>query len=307
MLKEQVVQMLQERLQLSQEAEQKINTEGLDFTSVINKPWTSVSEITQYLACPRKWALSKHYPGKPSKALIQGSAFHQLLEEFYKMGQDNEEDMRCSLDEFLQTKQLPADVLPEQFIDETIKYVQAYIDYAKAYDDFEILFEEYLLITTIGNTQFKCLFDGLVWKDEQLWIMEHKTAKVVTQDHLFNDLQVVMYAAVLEGVTGLTVGGVIYNQVSKTKVPKVTRTYITFSEAEKKNAINYIATLGPIIVGERADVLNDRNRVASTVYRPSRDCSWGCDYTDLCMNINHDLPLADPIKIEAEEVEDIGD
>ena len=212
----------------------KRNKEKLAKIDQTKKTWASVSEINSYLGCQRKWALDVKYPTPKRGNLVLGSAFHHALETFYNyvpdtIGSVDEmemeqksfcvEEAKRYVDKALEeSPELASEMLGQ---DELLSnMVETYIDYANKNDDFTVIATELLIIEEVApGVLFKAFIDGLaVDKEGQYWILEHKTAKVVSQEHLDKDLQISAYIAVAEKHLEIPIQGVIYNQAKK-KIP----------------------------------------------------------------------------------------
>lgn len=200
----------------------------------INKVWASVSEINSYLGCQRKWALDVKYPTPKRGNLVLGSAFHAALEEYYNYTPDTVgtyEELRAeqlwacqevakkfvdaSLEE---APELAGELLGQEELLNTM--IETYVSFAEQNDNFNVIATELLIIEEImPGIFFKAFLDGLaVDKDGKFWILEHKTAKAVSQVHLPYDLQISAYIAVTEKHLEIPIEGVIYNQAKK-KIP----------------------------------------------------------------------------------------
>jgi hypothetical protein len=114
--------------------------------------------------------------------------------------------------------QLASELLGQDTLLESM--ITTYIDFANDNDDFSVIATEMLIIEEVApGVLFKAFIDGLaIDKEGKFWILEHKTAKVVTQVHLPYDLQISAYIAVAEKHLEIPIEGVIYNQAKK-KIP----------------------------------------------------------------------------------------
>lgn len=136
-------------------------------------------------------------------------------------------------------------------------------------------------------------FDGLV-RDEQdsggsLWIIEHKTTKRFSFDHLAIDAQADLYALAGSKLFGEEFGGLWYDFIrtkpSKSK-PNFHRIKVRRSPAALRAIEAWIATTMINMSQARPELL------APTF---DRDCFWFCSYLTLCHSIRGGVPLAPAI------------
>lgn len=188
----------------------------------------SHSQVRSYLSCRRKWKLERVYARKYKDYFTIGKLVHAGVALYYnniKNGTDH------SISEELSA-------VAQQLLDESPcheveimdslrlaqQYVKNYISYAKLYDNFrpvEIEKEWIIELDETARTACKIIVDGVVEDSNgDLFILEHKTPARVEEEHLPVDTQVTLYAALVEGILGRPVKGIIYNMIRK-KVPSV--------------------------------------------------------------------------------------
>lgn len=200
------------------------------------------SERGTFKRCPRKWwwAWVEGLTTKePSKALWFGTGWHEVLADYYQPGYKRSKDYIDKWREFCDTPDAegqyqPADDMGEEWV-ELRKLGEVMLqEYVKEYDgdkDWDVIQPEYsgqVMIPTwdgTGKIQYNFTFDG-VYRDKRtkkIRLMEHKSAKVISINHLSIDEQAGGYWAVAptilrhRGILGKrdTIQGIMYNFARK--------------------------------------------------------------------------------------------
>lgn len=241
---------------------------------------TSISEIKTFNECRRKWFFSGRNglhlrPLEQKQALFLGSAFHDVLENFYSYKDINFEDLQEKYglsDEDLklvtfQTNKYKDNVLKNDLetfniIEPELKYNFPLVDDVNLFGFIDVVYEEK--------------------KTGKFGILEHKFVKNFRSD-TYNQLdeQIKAYEMVINHFYGQCDAGVNLNQVRKLKT--------TFSHARdnykcNKNQMDYFRSQ----LEDAAREMSMLHDLKFTNYDPSPHwigCGF-CEYKDLCLKMN---------------------
>lgn len=176
------------------------------------------SMFTSWLSCRQKFDFRYNrniVPKENATALSFGSAVHEGLEAWFRTGDAElavELARRDDLSEFENAK---AKAL-----------VKAYCEHYQN-DVFKVVAVEYEFATPLTNPktrrksktwELSGKIDGVVEKDGELFILEHKTASNANCDYIDRidiDLQIAFYAIAIQELFGERVAGAIYDIIQK--------------------------------------------------------------------------------------------
>jgi hypothetical protein len=200
------------------------------------------SERSVFKRCPQRWwwsSVEGLAPKEPSKALWFGSNWHIVMADYYKPGKKRSKDYidlwRSLCDgEAGDGLYLPAHEYGQEWVDARAMGESMLTEYVKEYqgdktwDVIQTEMSGSVMVPTWDGTdkfQYNFTFDGVYrdTKSRKINLMEHKTAKAISINHLTLDDQGLSYWAVAgtilrkKGVLGKGQGirGVTYNFVKK--------------------------------------------------------------------------------------------
>lgn len=183
----------------------------------------SHSQAKSYLTCRRKWQLERVYSRKYKDYFTIGKLVHAGVALYYNNIKDGTQhsivdELAAVATQMLEESPGQEESIKQCLADATI-YVMNYANFAKEHDNFKPLEIEKDYVVELDaelKTACRIIIDGLV-EDENgdLYILEHKTPARIEESHLPMDTQVTLYAALVEGMLGRPVVGIIYNMIRK--------------------------------------------------------------------------------------------
>jgi hypothetical protein len=255
------------------------------------------SRVQLFNACKRKfyWQFVENLiPERPAYHLSVGTAVHTAL-ALVHTGKSVEEALSASLKEFdtlLPKKKVPGD---EEIIEENRDIIRQLVPaYVAEYADEETpwipLGVEVAGRVEVGdNTGIYLVFrtDQIVSWNNQLWIIDHKTAKKLDLRDLMKYEMDLQFSAYVYGVTCLlqkAIAGIIVNVLVKTKVPQFARQLYTRSHEELKEFEAEFVEIGNEIRWRMARIAAGEDPKV-VFYKNTAQCfNYGtCWYRDLCL------------------------
>ena len=199
----------------------------------MNKKIITFSAARKFQSCHKSYdnRYNKHLvPLEQNETLFLGSLIHDCLEMWYKRDLND-----LSIE--IQIGRLIDEAYPMRVSDEKQKkdwhLAKAMMDgYINQYqqEDFRIIDTELEfsvpIINPITNRQSRSFelmgkVDGLVMLNNEYYIMEHKTAALITGDYIEKlpmDFQINLYAMALSRFKNIPIAGVIYNVIQKSRI-----------------------------------------------------------------------------------------
>ncbi len=183
------------------------------------------SSMHTFMSCRQKYDFryNKNIVScEKAPALSFGTAVHAGLEFWFKFGlygSSVEATTRSGIENEIDE----ADLIKAQ---ELVKaYIKKYQD-----EDFDVKEIEYTFESPVRNPKTKRIspkavysgkIDGLIEKDGELWILEHKTSSNADEDYFlckdFDD-QIALYAIAIEEIVGRPVVGALYDVIIKPRL-----------------------------------------------------------------------------------------
>lgn len=201
------------------------------------------SERHIFKRCPQRWwwqSVEGLTPKEPSKALWFGTGWHLVMAEYYQPGKKRSRDYIDLWRNFCDTPDahgvyLPAHEMGSEWVEARTLGESMLHEYVKEYqgdktwDVIQTEMSGAVMIPTwdeTGKFQYNFTFDG-VYRDtrsKRIKLMEHKTAKAISINHLTLDDQGLSYWAVAGTILrkhdvlakGQNIRGIEYNFVKKT-------------------------------------------------------------------------------------------
>lgn len=194
------------------------------------------SRLTTYQACQRKYYLTfadALVPATDPDYFTRGKLAHEVFEAYFSTPKD--EDKATYWRKALPNPEPPKDGLIDLLADvraesATVEGMfEAYRETFKE-EEFEVVHPEVKGEVTIGENILVFRADGLVAWNGQLWLLEHKTAKVINAQtwlRLHNSIQISAYLYAAQKLLGVTLRGAILT-VLKSKPPFTAERQLTF-------------------------------------------------------------------------------
>lgn len=193
------------------------------------------SRLTTYQKCQRKYFLNFEealVPATDPDYFVRGRLAHEVFEAYFSTpaGEDKATHWRIALpnpEPPAAGIDLLADVRAESTVVEGMFEV-----YRETFpeEEFEIIHPEVSGEVTIGDNKLVFRADGIVAWNKQLWLLEHKTAKVINPQtwlRLHKSIQISAYIYGVQKLLGLTLRGAILT-VLKSKPPFTAERQLTF-------------------------------------------------------------------------------
>ena len=211
----------------------------------------SISEITQYLTCPRAWhyLYQLKFRLKKSDSLFIGSALHSGLETFYKGGDPVKAYVRYIKQNVWQK---PKGFNEEKYIKEGINIMTVYKTKGTYFNPLPDWIER-REITQLRNPHtdevipipFSFKVDLVHQDGSKLFLVDHKSSSSNSTKQLeTNRIQAISYLTALRLILGKKIDGFIQNSIIKRKVPQIVPTLFRYSEDDIDyvfNIIKYVA------------------------------------------------------------------
>ena len=195
----------------------------------------SITEIMNFVRCRRMWKYKSHNmmgltPKEESNALVFGSAIHKALESYYNP--DGCTSNWISIFSEYWNNNAKSSDDEEKLHNLGVGMLQHYAVWAPSKDDFDVInLETKYEIPFSTDIIFTLKTDGIVRRDDGIWILENKTYSVEPDVDFWSlDLQTTAYPWAItqlvrnEQITGIDpdekICGVIYNGLKK-KLPTV--------------------------------------------------------------------------------------
>jgi len=263
---------------------------------------TSQSELKSWRRCPLKWFFKHCWRLRPThtgRALAIGSMVHDTLAEWSEP--PNSAEIRtCEL--LLEIfKDVYREKVASDFTDpdfEVYKLVyRVLIQYHQLYGpswDFLLVEEDFripifLREQLIGFVHGR--FDGLVrHTDDKIWVIEHKTTKRFSFDHLAIDAQADLYALAGSKLFGEAFGGLWYDFIRS----KPSRKNPNFCRIKVRRSSAALRAIEQWIAATMINMARAQPELLAPVF--DRDCFWFCDYLNLCHSIRAGVPLKSAIE-----------
>lgn len=168
-----------------------------------------------------------------------------------------------------------------------------YFDWAKANDDWNMVTAEFHFDNPLGEFRLQGYIDGIVRKQDHVWLLENKFQKQARTAHLDLDAQVGVYM-IGASLSGYKPVGVIYNIVrigsgpTALKCP-VERRFL-YRSAEGLNAkIQEIHS--------QMKEMDQFKRQGGEIYRnETQNCNWDCGFYNVCLAMNEAGDVGDTLK-----------
>jgi hypothetical protein len=234
------------------------------------------SERSVFKRCPQRWywsAVEGLAPKEPSKALWFGGNWHIVMADYYRQGKKRSKDYidlwRAVCDgEVGDGMYLPAHAYGEDWVEAKAMGESMLKEYMREYDGdkhWDVIQTEYVGAVRIptwdgtGKFQYNFTFDG-VYRDtntRKIKLMEHKTAKAISINHLSLDDQGLSYWAVANTILRKELGvlkksesirGIEYNFVKK-GMPDTRPVGPDGQRRNKPSKAQYIDALGGDVKG----------------------------------------------------------
>lgn len=200
------------------------------------------SERSTFKRCPQKWwwaYVDGLAPKEPSKALWFGTGWHEVMADYYRPGKKRSKDYIDKWRDFCDTPDAeglyqPASDMGEKWLDLRALGEVMLTEYVKEYqgdkhwDVIQTEMSGQVMIPTWdgdGKIQYNFTFDGVYRdaKSRKINLMEHKTAKAISINHLTLDDQGGSYWAVAPTILrhngvltkGENIRGIMYNFARK--------------------------------------------------------------------------------------------
>ncbi len=194
------------------------------------------SRLTTYQSCQMKYFLTFDdalVPATDPDYFTRGRLAHEVFEKYFTTpeGEDKATYWRTALPSpeppHIGLIDLMADVRAESATVEGM--FEAYRETFRE-EEFEVVHPEVKGEVTIGDNILVFRADGIVAWNGQLWLLEHKTAKVINAQtwlRLHNSIQISAYIYATQKLLGVTLRGAILT-VLKSKPPFTAERQLTF-------------------------------------------------------------------------------
>jgi hypothetical protein len=192
--------------------------------------------------CPREHAL-RHVAGlrrasSGSEALTVGWLYHLALEAYYSSLLKDADGASDEAAAWAAIRALEREPGYEETYPEVERLLAGYFETYRRQDAWKVLAVEETLSSEDEGLHYSARLDLVIEEAGRVWIVEHKTARAITPDLLSGyqlDMQILgqvwLFGRCVDLSTYPTLGGVIVNIATKTKVPKYERVRVYPSRA----------------------------------------------------------------------------
>lgn len=305
----------------------------------------SNSEIQTFKDCRRKWWLS-YYRGLTPKEhkflgpLAIGGRIHRALQDWYVPITQWRLDPRDGIELHIASDlnvihNTYGNEPPENFMKQFFKeadleriILDGYMDWLEetgADEPYQIIApEEYIEMpwsTERFDDRIAMLIGRLDVRIRHLrsgmtFFMDHKTLASIDTPLLVSDEQMLMYTLLLKSVVGDTAGA-IYNMLKKVrrsataKPPFFNRVEVSYNRHQVNTFVRHLG----IILEEISSVEEKLSRTKEpwniehhdVIYpRPTRDCSWKCDFYKVCSMFDDGSRVEDMISEHYKEIDPLA-
>lgn len=238
----------------------------------------SNTRLTTFKRCRLKyhWQYVNKQPSGSSRALVRGAAAHLAMAAYYR-GETPKQAIAAAWESYA-----PASEKSFGYVQELDKILARYFQWAMVNDLWRVEMVEETIEAEYNGVKLMGIWDLLVRKNGQLWIVDHKFQKSHSFANLEVDPQVSQYIA-LARLKGMNVAGLIYNIVNLETGD--TKTIALRQQVGRSDIFiqSYLDSLIPQI-----KEIKKADRHALPLYPNwTKDCCWDCQFYRRCVDEPH--------------------
>lgn len=235
----------------------------------------SNTRLTTFRRCRLKyhWQYVEKQESKQARALVRGSAAHLAMAAFYR-GTPIKEAVAHAWEAYA-----PASEKSFQYMTELDTILTRYFRWAEINDLWQVQMVEETIETEYNGIKLMGIWDLLVRKNGQLWIVDHKFQKSHSFANLEVDPQVSHYIA-LARLKGIQVAGLIYNIVNLELGEK---REVAFRQ-QVGRADYFIQTYLDSLASQVKEIKKADKNTLPLYPNWTRDCCWDCQFYRRCID-----------------------